>query len=240
MTPFPFLTARWRFLAMLNFEIDAAILRPLVPAGTELDLWRGAALASVVGFRFLSTRVCGAAIPFHRDFEEVNLRFYVRRYYHGEWRRGVAFVRELVPRPAIAAVARVAYNEPYLSLPMRHCVRMENAGEGGPGMVRYGWHHKRWQMLEVETMDAPQLPARDSHQAWIAEHYWGYTQQRDGGCREYRVAHRPWRIWQGRRSALDCDAGEIFGARFQNALASPISAFVAEGSPVKVYRGELL
>ncbi len=38
-----FLTARWRYLAMLNYEVDPAILRSRVPAGTELDTWRHAA-----------------------------------------------------------------------------------------------------------------------------------------------------------------------------------------------------
>ena len=79
MDPRPFLTARWRYLAMLNYEVPPEALAPLVPAGTELDSWQGKTFVSVVGFLFLDTRVLGIAIPGHRDFEEVNLRFYVRR-----------------------------------------------------------------------------------------------------------------------------------------------------------------
>ena len=93
---------------MLNFGIDPEIVRPLIPPGTELDLWQGRALVSVVGFRFLNTRVLGLPIPFHRNFEELNLRFYVRRRAEGGWRRGVVFIREVVPRRAIAIVARVS------------------------------------------------------------------------------------------------------------------------------------
>ena len=44
---------------MLNYEVPPALLRPLVPAGTELDSWNGTPLASMVGFRFLDTRVMG-------------------------------------------------------------------------------------------------------------------------------------------------------------------------------------
>src|SRR5438105_3314941 len=116
----PFLTANWRYLAMLNFAADPKILRPLVPSNTELDFYKGQTFFSVVGFLFLDTRVVGLPIPLHRDFEEVNLRFYVRRKSGDEWRRGVVFVRELVPRRAIALVARLFYGEPYLGLPMRH------------------------------------------------------------------------------------------------------------------------
>ena len=115
-----FLTAEWKHLAMLNYEIDPIVLVPLVPAGTELDLWNGKTLVSVVGFLFVKTRVFGIPIPFHRDFEEVNLRIYVRRKAEGRWRRGVVLIKEIVPRAAIALAARKLYNEPYLALPMAH------------------------------------------------------------------------------------------------------------------------
>ncbi|HEX8362069.1 MAG TPA: DUF2071 domain-containing protein, partial [Longimicrobium sp.] len=93
--PGKFLAAEWRDLVMLNYEADPAALRPLVPAGTELDAWGGTTYVSMVGFLFLRTRVLGIPIPFHQDFEEVNLRFYVRRRGPEGWRRGVVFVREI-------------------------------------------------------------------------------------------------------------------------------------------------
>src|SRR3954453_487726 len=107
----PFLTANWRYLAMLNFAIDPKILQPLVPVETELDFHEGRTFVSVVGFLFLGTRVVGLPIPLHRNFEEVNLRFYVRRKNGNEWRRGVVFVRELAPRRPIALVARKFYGD---------------------------------------------------------------------------------------------------------------------------------
>src|SRR5690242_13649205 len=116
----PFLTAEWRDLVMLNYEVPQGLLEPLVPGGVELDHWNGTLYVSVVGFLFRDTRVLGLAIPGHRTFEEVNLRFYVRREVAGEERRGVVFIRELVPRRAIATVARLLYNEPYRAVAMRH------------------------------------------------------------------------------------------------------------------------
>jgi uncharacterized protein len=115
-----FLTAEWRQLAMLNYEIAPALLEPRLPTGTELDLWNGKTLVSVVGFRFLNTRVWRIAFPFHGNFEEVNLRFYVRRKADDGWRRGVVFIKEIVPRAAIAFAARKFYNENYVALPMDH------------------------------------------------------------------------------------------------------------------------
>src|SRR5438128_566574 len=131
-----FLTAEWRNLVMLNYAVDPRLLEKFVPAGTELDTWQGKTFVSLVGFRFLNTRVRGIAIPFHRNFNEVNLRFYVRRLEGNEVRRGVVFIREIVPRRAIATVARVAYNEPYVALPMSH--RIESRTQGGLD-VEYAW-----------------------------------------------------------------------------------------------------
>ncbi len=121
-----FLTAEWRYLIMANYEIAPAGLEAFVPRGTELDLWQGRCYISLVGFLFVNTRVMGLSIPFHRNFEEVNLRFYVRRWDGEAWKRGVVFIKEIVPRRAITAVANTLYGEKYATLSMRH--RWEEAG----------------------------------------------------------------------------------------------------------------
>src|SRR5262245_30634025 len=120
-----FLTAEWRYLAMINYQVDPSILQASVPAGTELDQWRGRTFVSLVGFLFLKTRVLGLRIPFHENFEEINLRFYVRRRGAEGWRRGVVFIREIVPRQAIATAARIFYNENYAARRMSHRIEMD-------------------------------------------------------------------------------------------------------------------
>ncbi|MFN2399206.1 MAG: YqjF family protein [Gemmatimonadaceae bacterium] len=238
MTRRRFLVAEWRELAMLNYEIAPAVLRPLVPAGTELEQWGGGGMlyVSVVGFRFVSTRVFGIAVPGHVDFEEVNLRFYVRRREAGEWRRGVVFVREIVPRQAIAWMARLWYNEPYRALPMRH--RVERRADGAPLAVAYEWQQAgRWEGLSLRTTGEAAPLAAGSEAEFITEHYWGYTRQRDGSAIEYRVEHPPWRVWGANEARLDCDAAALYGPAFAEALAAPVrSAFLAEGSEVTVFR----
>lgn len=231
-----FLTAEWRALVMLNFVIDPARLRALVPAGTELDLWKGEALVSVVGFRFLRTRVFGLAIPWHRDFDEVNLRFYVRHRAEKGWRRGVVFVKEIVPRRAIATVARVFYNENYVALPMRHDVARRGAGIS----AKYAWSFRgREHELSAKADGEPREIESGSGEEFITEHYWGYTRQRGGGgTLEYEVAHPRWRVWRAEEATFRCDAREIYGEAFGEALGGrPASAFIADGSAVTVFRG---
>jgi hypothetical protein len=231
-----FLTAEWRYLVMLNFEVPSATLLPFVPRGTTLDAWNGRVLASVVGFRFLDTRVLGVPIPFHRDFDEVNLRFYVRRELpSGEVRRGVVFIRELVPRKAIAWIARLAYNEPYSALPMRS--RTPARPTDTPGTVQYEWRRRSWEHLAATSVGTPLVAAPGSEAQFITEHYWGYTRQRDGATVEYEVSHPPWRVWEAHRPALLADVASLYGQGFVEPLTTtPCSAFVAEGSPITVYR----
>lgn len=236
--PAPFLTAEWRHLAMVNYDIDPATLKPFVPEGTELDDWNGRTLASLVGFLFLDTRVLGIPIPFHRNFEEVNLRFYVRRRTAEGWRRGVVFVKEIVPRLAIALVARVLYGENYVALPMSH--RLEGfLASGEPSRVRYGWRTRRTENWIRMEAGGDFFEAEEGGEAeFITEHYWGYAGRRGGGAVEYRVEHPRWRIRNAADCEVQCDAAALYGDRFRDLLQSPpASAFLAEGSEVTVFKG---
>jgi uncharacterized protein YqjF (DUF2071 family) len=217
---------------MLNYPVEPAILRPLVPRGTELDLWQEQALVSVVGFRFVSTRVLGIRFPGHEDFEEVNLRFYVRRRVGDEIRRAVVFIRELVPRPAIAWTARLWYNEPYRALPMRHAIQIA----GSERRLHYEWRERGgWIGIHATTIGPPTALVRGSEAEFITEHYWGYTRQRDGGTIEYQVQHPSWRVWESPSATCTGDHWVTYGEPFARALVgAPQSAFVAEGSPVTV------
>lgn len=237
-----FLTACWRHLVMLNYEIDPAVLAPYVPAGTELDDYQGRHFVSVVGFQFLDTRVLGVPIPFHRDFEEVNLRFYVRRDEAGEKRRGVVFIKEIVPRRTIAWVAKAVYNEPYAAMPMRHADGMPRADLDAEGVVGYGWRSRSgWSGMRVTTSGPASVPGDDSLEAFITEHYWGYTRQRDGSTIGYQVEHPRWNVWPARLVEFKCDVPSVYGDRWADYLKGvPSCAFVADGSEVLVWRGALV
>jgi uncharacterized protein YqjF (DUF2071 family) len=218
---------------MLNFAIDPKILQPLVPAETELDFHQEQTFVSVVGFLFLDTRVIGLPIPLHRDFEEVNLRFYVRRKSGHEWRRGVVFVRELVPRRAIAFIARTFYGEPYLALPMRHVLEHK---ENRVFTEYQWWRGRRWETLAMSATGEPQSAAQGSHEEFITEHYWGYTARRDG-CSEYQVEHPRWRLWTAETTKFEADVATLYGPQFVDVLAAPpASGFIAEGSPIQVHQ----
>jgi uncharacterized protein YqjF (DUF2071 family) len=228
-----FLTAEWKNLVMLNYAVDASLLKQFVPAGTELDSFEGSTYLSLVGFEFNRTRIFGFPVPFHQAFEEVNLRFYVRRLS----KRGVVFIRELVPKFAVAVVARSAFNENYSCVPMSH--RIETRAEDGVVEAEYAWGSgPDGCLMRIETEGLSFLPVDNSASQFITEHYWGYAAQPDGGCLEYEVQHPRWRIKRARRAEFSGNLAGLYGAEIAQALMrNPDSAFLAEGSFVTVFKG---
>jgi uncharacterized protein YqjF (DUF2071 family) len=215
---------------MLNYAIDAALLQPFVPAGTELDQHDGRTWVSLIGFEFNETRLLGHAIPFHQSFEEVNLRFYVRR----ESRRGVVFIRELVPKLAVSTIARVAYGERYSCVPMTH--RVERGTELTNVEFSWGAGGARCS-LAMRTSQTAYLPEDGSLAQFITEHYWGYS-IRSGSTVEYQVEHPQWRVQNADSAKFTGDGAKYYGADFGKILAcAPDSAFLANGSAVTVFKG---
>src|SRR5215469_2322602 len=217
---------------MLNYAVDPAVLQSYVPSGTELDQFEGVTYLSLIGFEFNKTRVKGHAVPFHQSFEEVNLRFYVRR---GS-RRGVVFIRELVPKYAVTALARLAYGERYSCVPMSH--RVDLGAHTGTLSVEFSWGSGAGSCsIEAHATGPGYLPEKGSLGEFITEHYWGYT-ARGERTLEYQVEHPQWHIRQAKAARFSGDAQRYYGQEFTQARAqSPDSAFIAEGSAVTVFKG---
>jgi uncharacterized protein YqjF (DUF2071 family) len=232
-SPRTFLTAEWRNLVMLNYLVDPKLLEAFVPRGTEVDSFAGKTYLSLIGFEFNRTRVRGLSIPFHQNFEEVNVRFYVRR----DERKGVVFIKELVPRRAIAAVARWAFNENYQRVPMGH--RIDLRADGDVARAEFSWRAGRERcVMALETEGASFLPAEGSESQFITEHYWGYAAQRDGNAKEYEVGHPQWKVWRAKSASFTGDTTSLYGAEIAQILRrDPDSAFLAEGSAVTVFKG---
>jgi uncharacterized protein YqjF (DUF2071 family) len=227
-----FLKAEWRKLILVNYEIAPSILQKYIPAHTELDLWNGRCYVSLVGFMFLNTKMLGLKIPFHINFEEVNLRFYVKYNDGNEWKRGVVFIKELVPKPAIAIVANTLYKEHYQALPMRHQWSEDEKSRS----VTYEWKYKNhWQSVSVQADLNSQLIEKGSETEFITEHYWGYTKINDSKTFEYEVTHPTWKHYPIQSYNIAVDFGLVYGDDFVvlNRI-QPASVMLAEGSLITV------
>lgn len=232
LRPMSFLKAEWRKLALANYVIDPSVLEPYVPAGTELDFWQGRCYVSLVGFLFVNTRLLGIKVPYHVNFEEVNLRFYVKRKDGDQWKRGVVFIKEIVPKPALTFVANTVYKEHYETLPMKHQWEQTETAR----RVTYEWKKQgQWQRFSVQTeLNAQPIPV-GSETEFITEHYWGYAQVGTHKTNEYEVTHPTWTAYPVTEYEIDVDFGTVYGPEFAflNHL-DPLSVMLAEGSEITV------
>jgi uncharacterized protein YqjF (DUF2071 family) len=228
----PFLTARWVNVALLSYPVPDAILTPRLPPGLALDRWQGRAFVSLVAFDFLDTRVRGVAWPGFTRFPEVNLRFYVR----DSDRRGVVFIRELVPGRVVALLARLVYNEPY------RVARLRSATETRGDRIRiaheFAWAGRR-QRIAVEGRCPAELAAATGATHFFKEHAWGYGTDRRGGLLRYAVDHPCWRVYPEPMARVELDFGIVYGPEWSFLTdRSPEHVALAEGSQVAVYPGQ--
>jgi hypothetical protein len=227
-----FLKAEWRNLIMINYKIDPSLLSEYIPFGTELDFWKGNCYVSLIGFMFENTRLLGIKIPFHTNFEEVNLRFYVKRFDNGIWKRGVVFIKEIVPKSALTWVANTIYNENYETLPMSH----QWTSDDDSISVTYKWKKANfWSKIEVVAELIPSEIEVGSHSEFITEHYWGYAKVSKNITNEYEVIHPKWKTHTLLQYHLDVDFDSVYGAKFGFLKGQkPDSVILAEGSEVSV------
>ena len=232
-----FLTAEWRKLIMANYEIDPVILKKYIPTGTELDSWNNKYYVSLVGFMFLKTKLLGVTIPFHSNFPEVNLRFYVRYISGNDLKRGVVFINEFVPKPAITFVANNLYKERYVTYAMKHKWEIDE-------QLTIGYYWKKnseWNKLEVTANSNFNELKVGSKEEFITEHYWGYSSIDKSKTGEYEVAHPRWNIYPIENYNVDCDFKKLYGDDFDFLnYKQPASVFLAEGSPVTIFTKKIL
>ncbi len=227
-----FLKAEWRKLALANYIVDPKLLNDYLPYKTELDIWEGNCYVSLVGFMFINTKLLGIKVPFHVNFEEVNLRFYVKYNDGKEWKRGVVFIKEIVPRHALTFVANTVYQEHYQTLAMRH--NWKKTAESWE--IKYEWKHKgQWQHFHVESELQSQAFPEGSETEFITEHYWGYTKIKDQKTYEYQVTHPRWEAYPVKNYDIQVDFGALYDPRFSFLnKEEPKSVMLAEGSEITV------
>ena len=229
-----FLSARWEYLAMFNYQVDAAILKPHLPPYTEIDFYNGKAIVSVVGFLFNNTKVMGIKWPGFINFEEVNLRYYIKYFDGKNWRRGVGFISEIVPQFLVAGMANLFYNEHYSRAKMNHIIRVVNEQLE----VEYSWKKKmqQWNSMWIKADTVLQDIAPGSAEEFIFEHYYGYNKLNSKTAIEYSLEHPRWQVYPVKDYKLNCDVEKIYGAAFVSFIKNvkPVSVFLAKGSDVKV------
>ena len=227
-----FLSARWENLIMANYEVSPEVLIPYLPNGVELDFYRDKAYVSLVGFMFKQTRIFQIPIPFFGTFEEVNLRFYVKRKEGNSIKRGVVFINETVPYQVVAWLANSLYKEHYIAIPTKNKVEVNNTTKN----IVYQWKKNgQWNHLEVTAGTGKEPMEPGSIEEFIFEHYYGYNRKNNFQSQEYKVDHPRWQTNKVLRYSIACDFTSMYGEDFSFlANLQPNSVLLAEGSPVTI------
>ncbi|MBK9400348.1 MAG: DUF2071 domain-containing protein [Bacteroidetes bacterium] len=227
-----FLSARWENLIMANYAIDPDILKPYLPKGVELDFYEGRAYVSLVGFMFKKTSLFNVPIPFLGTFEEINLRFYVKRVEGETIKRGVVFINETVPYKLVAWLANKLYKEHYIAIPTKNQIEVTPLARS----VKYLWKtNEDWNHIAVNTAIEMEAMLPGSIEEFIFEHYFGYTKVNDRISQEYEVNHPRWLVNKVIDYSIHCDFTTMYGKEFSFLnTQSPDSVIIAEGSPVTV------
>lgn len=227
-----FLSAEWRKLAFANYIIDQNILKDYLPSGTKLDLWQGNCYVSLVGMMFKNTRILGVKIPYHIDFEEVNLRFYVKRFEGAQWRRGVVFIKEIVPKSAITFVANNLYNENYDTMKMDHSWK----DMASQRLIEYRWGKtEKNNILSMLSGLNPIDIKAGSETEFILENYLGFAKVNAKKTYQYTVKHPRWQIYNVEDYKVDVNFGSIYGKDFDFlSKVKPHSVILVEGSEVSI------
>ncbi len=228
-----FLTAKWQNLILVNYKINPNILKPFIPKGTELDLYNNACYVSLVGFMFKDTKVLGVKIPNHINFEEVNLRFYVKHNNN----RGVVFIKEIVPKPIITFIANTIYKEHYQTCEMSHQWIDNNQSK----RINYNWKiNNNWQSIMVNSNNKVQDILPNTEAEFITEHYFGYTKYKRKTF-EYEVAHPTWKQYKVLDYKINVDFAENYGDEFQFLnQTNPSSVILAKGSEISVHKKRII
>lgn len=229
----PFLTTEWRKLILANYRVDSSVLKNYIPNKTELDIHNGKCYVSLVGFMFLNTKVKGCKIPFHINFEEVNLRFYVKHFDGKEWKRGVVFIKEIVPKRMITLVANKVYGEKYETMKMDHKWKSDHRQI----TIKYEWLKGKNHSIFVNALDELNRIEIGSEEEFITEHYWGYTKISALKTAEYEVKHPKWEVYPVINYKINVDFEQVYGKdfKFLNNL-KPDSVMLAEGSEISVMK----
>lgn len=233
-----FLQAQWRKLILANYEIDKNILLPYLPFKTEIETRGNICFVSLVAFMFLNTKVKGVSFPFHSNFEEVNLRFYVKYKEKNNWKRGVVFIKEIVPKSIITFVANNFYKENYITLPMKHTWEVMTEYQ----VAKYSWkNNKQWNTIQIKSKNQLLDIKKGSIEEYITDQSWGYTTISENQTSEYEVDHPPWQVYETLETKIDVNFQELYGDSFATlSETTPKSVFLAEGSEITVREGIIL
>ena len=220
------MTANWEDLIISTFEADKDILKKHLPQNTELDLFNGKALMSIVAFTFSKVRFFGIKVPFHQKFGQINFRFYVKSKINGA--KGVVFIKEFAPKPIIALTANIFYNEPYFTKRIKFNIDTDNNNK----IIKYSYKD-----IDIKTIAEPTTKplTKNSLEEFVVDRYVAFVKSKTSKTLLYRIHHKPWRLYKTTHIEINENIISLLPKHFNG--IKHLKTYVVDGSSVSVEKG---
>ena len=184
----PIMVQTWGKLLFLHWRVPAGVLRPLVPAGLEIDLFDGSAWIGMTPFTMWGIRPPRLpALPWVSRSHELNVRTYV----HLDGVPGVWFLSLDASNPLAVIGARLGFHLPYFQARMR----LRQAGDAVDFRSRRLHPGAPPAALEAAWVRGERLgqAAPGTLDFFLVERYCLYAARGDRLYRA-RIHHAPWTL----------------------------------------------
>lgn len=223
------MNCEWKDLIMSSFEVEKSILEPYLPNDTEIDLFQGKALISLVAFTFSKIKFFGLKIPFHQRFGQMNFRFYAKSKVDGS--RGVVFIKVFAPKHLIAFIGNKIYNEPYFFKP----INFKKSKNNEIICIEYNNNHTT---IKAKATYKTEKLTKNTLKHFIVERYIAYIKNKKNKTIRYNIYHKPWKIHHTESSHYDKELLKLLPNNFKN--LKHIATYLVNGSEVNVEKGMML
>jgi len=195
----------WESLLFAHWRIDAALLRPLVPAPLTIDTWGGSAWIGVIPFTMRGVRpTLLPPCPGTSAFHELNVRTYVHMSDGGGRPAipGVWFFSLDAASKVAVRVARRSFGLPYMDASMSLRVQGDSVTysskrthSGEPEATL----EAMWTVGEPIARTAPPARGEGSLEYFLTERYCLYAPgKKPGGIARAWIHHEPWSLRKAR------------------------------------------
>lgn len=216
---------RWRRLLFAHWEVPLAELRPLVPAGLEIDTFDGSAWIGLVPFWMEGVRPRWAPEALAFEFLETNVRTYV----HVNGRDPGVYFLSLDAASRIAVwVARAGWGLPYFYS------AMTEVEEGGVTHYRVNRNTPRGPALDVRYQPGEHLGASrpGSFEHFLVERYLLHL-EKGGRIWTGQVHHVPYPVQ--RATVLEIDDQLVRAGGAASVDGMPPVVHYAAGVDVEIF-----
>lgn len=221
-----FMTGNWENLIMSTYQVNSDLLKPYLPKDTEIDLYKGKALVSIVAFTFSEVCFFGIKIPCHQKFGQINFRFYVKSKIDDK--KGVVFIKEFAPKPLIALTAKLFYNEPYKYKKINYGIFKSNK------TIKITYQYKSIKLTAHSSINTIKQK-QNTLEHFVVDRYIAFIKNRKGKTLQYKINHKPWRLMKSANISVNNDILDMMPSKFKN--AKHVSSFFVDGSNVTVEKG---